>query len=177
MAARSVHKPAFVVQGEVQATEIKVVPKVIGRVQTLHVCKGDKVRKGQLLVSLENQELQAKLEQARAAMELAKEHNKIVQAACIEDICAQSNWWVTAKAVAEEAEQTVRRSRALQAAEVISVQDLQDLERDSNRARCSERAAKASLDLAVAAYSAMKPGWRLPPTSTKPPGQSQNWRR
>src|SRR6266404_4137572 len=77
VAAWSAHKPAFVVQGEVQAAEIKVVPNVVGRVQALHVSPGEKVRKGRLLLSLENQELQARLEQARAAMEVAKEHNKI----------------------------------------------------------------------------------------------------
>jgi HlyD family secretion protein len=152
VAAWSAHKPALVVQGEVQAAEIKVVPKVVGRVQALHVCKGEKVRKGQLLVLLENQELQAKLEQARAAMELAKEHNRIVRAACLEDICAQSNWWVKAKAVAEHAQQTVNRSRALQVTEVISLQELQDAERSLDWARSSERAAKASFDLAVALF-------------------------
>jgi HlyD family secretion protein len=152
VAAWSAHKPALVVQGEVQATEIKVVPKVVGRVQALHVCEGDKVHKGQLLVSLENQDLQAKLEQARATMELAKEHNRIVRAACVEDICAQSNWWVTAKAVTEQAEQAVNRSRALPAAEVFSLHEVQDLERDLDRARTSERAAKASFDLAVAVF-------------------------
>jgi HlyD family secretion protein len=152
VATWSAHKPALVVQGEVQAAEIKVVPKVVGRVQALHVRKGDKVRKGQLLVSLENQDLQARLEQARAAMELAKEHSRIVQAACVEDICAQSNWWVKAKAVAEHAEQTVNRSRALQAAEVISLRELQDSERDLDWARTSEQAAKASFKLAVAVF-------------------------
>jgi HlyD family secretion protein len=152
MAAWSAHKPALVVQGEVQATEIKVVPKVVGRVQALHVCKGDKVRKGQLLVSLEDQDLQANLEQARAEMELAKEHNRIVRAACVEDICALSNWWVKAKAVAEHAEQTVNRSRTLHAAKVSSLQELQDSERNLDWARSSERAAKASFDLAVAVF-------------------------
>jgi len=150
--ARSAHKPASVVQGEVQASEIKVVPKVAGRVQALHVRQGDKVQKGQLLVALENQDLQAKLEQARAAVELAKEHHRIVQAACVEDICAQSNWWVNAKAFAERAEKTVNRSRALQAAKVISLQELQDSERDLDWARSAERAAKASFDLAVAVF-------------------------
>jgi HlyD family secretion protein len=152
LAIWSAHKPALVVQGEVQATEIKVVPKVVGRVQALHVRKGDKVQKGQLLVSLENQDLQAKLEQARAAMELAKEHNRIVRAACVEDICAQSNCWVKAKAIAEHAEQTVNRSRALQAAGVVSVQELQNSERDLDWARSSERAAKASFSLTVAVF-------------------------
>ena len=85
-------------------------------------------------------------------MELAKAHDKILRAACVEYICAQSNWWVQAKAVAERAEQTVDRSRALQAAEVISPQELQNLERDLDLARSSERAAKASFDLAMALF-------------------------
>jgi HlyD family secretion protein len=152
VAAWSAHKPALVVRGEVQATGIKVVPKVVGRVQTLHVCKGDTVRKGQLLVSLENQELQTKLVQARRAMEWAKEHNRIVGAACVEDIFAQSNWWVKAKGVVEQAEQTVNRSRRLHAADVISLQELQDSERNLDWARSSERAAKANFDLALAVF-------------------------
>ena len=150
--ARSAQKPALVFEGEVQAAEIKVVSKVVGGVQALHVRKGDKVRKGQLLVSLESQDLQAKLEQARAAMELAKENNRIVRAACVEDICAQSNWWVNAKAVAEDAEKTLNRSRTLQAAEVISLQELEESESNLDRARSCERAAKASFDLAVAVF-------------------------
>jgi len=150
--AWSAHKPALVIQGEVHATEVHVAPMVLGRVQALHVCQGDKVRKGQLLVALENQELQARLEQARAEMELAKDRNRIVQTACVEYIGAQSNWWVKAKALAEHAEQTVNRSRALQAAEVISLQELQDLERDLDLARSSEGAAKAGLDLAMTLF-------------------------
>ena len=46
----------------------------------------------------------------------------------------------------------MNRSRALQAAEVISLQELQDKERDLDLARSSERAAKASFDLAVAVF-------------------------
>jgi len=153
VAACSVHKPARVVQGEVQAAEIKVVPKVVGRVRALHVCPGDKVRKGQLLVSLEDRDLQAKLEQARVAMELAKAYDERVRAAGVEHICAQSNWWMSTKAVAERAEQNVTRSRALKAAEVISPQELRDLERDLDWAQSSERAAKASFNLAVALFS------------------------
>lgn len=150
--ARSAQKPALVFEGEVQAAEIKVVSKVVGRVQALHVCKGDKVRKGQLLASLESQDLQAKLEQARAAMESAKENSRIVRAACVEDICAQSNWWVKAKAFAEHAEKTLDRSRTLQAAEVISLQELEESESSLDIARSCERAAKASFDLAVAVF-------------------------
>ncbi len=152
VAAWTGHQPASVVQGEVEATAIKVVPKVVGRVQAVHVCKGDKVRKGQLLVSLENQDLQEKLEHARTAMELANAHNKIVRTACVEHICAQSNLWMKTKAVAEHAEQTLNRSQVMPTAQVISVQELKDMERNLDWARSSERAAKASFDLALALF-------------------------
>lgn len=146
-------KPPLVVQGEVDATEIKLAPKVVGRVQALYVRKGDRVKKGQELVSLESRDLQAKLEQARAAVELAKaEHIKTIRGSRVEDICAQSNLWVKAKSVTEQAERTLSRFRKLRATDAVSVQQLQDSERDWEVAQSSERAAKASLDLAVAGF-------------------------
>jgi HlyD family secretion protein len=146
-------KPPLLVQGEVDATEIKMAPKVVGRVQALYVHKGDQVKKGQMLVSLESRDLQAKLDQARAAMELAKEeHTKMIHGSRIEDICAQSNLWVKAKSVTEQAERTVNRLRKLHATDAISLQQVQDSERDWEVAQSSERAAKASFDLAVAGF-------------------------
>ena len=144
------HKPAVLVRGERQATEMKVVPQAAGTGQGWHVRQDDSVRKGQLLVSLENQELQTRLGQDRAATGSANERNEILRASWAEDICVQSNWWLQARAVAEHAQETVDRSRELQAAGVISLQELQAKERDLDLARSSERAARANFDLAVA---------------------------
>jgi HlyD family secretion protein len=47
--------------------------KVMGRVEWIGVEKGDLVRKGQLLVKLEDREYRAQLEQARASLKLAEE--------------------------------------------------------------------------------------------------------
>lgn len=149
--ARSAHRPPLA-KGEVQATETKVAPNGIGQNQAMPAGKGNDVEKEQLLVSLKNQDPQAGFEQTRAAMEFPKEHNKRVQAACAEYICAQSNLWVKAKAISARAEHTVARSRPLQAAGVISPEELQDLERGLDWARSCERAAKSSLDLAVALF-------------------------
>jgi HlyD family secretion protein len=146
-------KPPLLVQGEVDATEIKLAPKVVGRVQALSVHKGDQVKKSQMLVLLESRDLQAKLEQARAAMALAKEeHAKMIRGSRVEDICAQSNLWVKAKAVTEQAERTATRLRKLQATDAISLQQVQDADRDWEVAQSSERAAKATFDLAVAGF-------------------------
>ena len=149
--ARSAHRPRTA-QREVQATRTKVAPNAIGRDQAMPGSMANDIEKEQLPVSIKNQDPQAGLEQARAALESAEEHNKRVQAACAEYICAQSNWWVQANVISVRAEHAVARSRALQAAGVISPGELQDLERGLDWARSCERAAKASLDLAVALF-------------------------
>jgi len=52
--------------------KINVNSKVTGRVSWIGVEKGDKVRQGQVLVRLEDQEFRAQVEQARGAVESAK---------------------------------------------------------------------------------------------------------
>jgi HlyD family secretion protein len=140
------HKPSVLVQGEVEATKIKVVPQVAGKLEAWQVRQGDKVRKGQRLVSVET--LQTALGQDCAAGS-TKEPSQILRSSFVEDICLQSNWWMKAKAVAEHAQETMNRSRELQSAGVISRQELEATERDLDVARSSEGAAKANLDLAV----------------------------
>src|ERR1035437_7280867 len=52
--------------------KISVNSKVTGRVAWIGVEKGDKVKEGQILVRLEDQEFRAQYEQARGAVESAK---------------------------------------------------------------------------------------------------------
>lgn len=54
-------------QGQVEAKQIKVAPKVPGRVKAIYKQEGDQVHKGDLLLELESTELDAKLSQAEAA--------------------------------------------------------------------------------------------------------------
>ena len=54
-------------QGQVEAKQINVAPKVPGRVKAIYKQEGDQVRKGDLLLELESTELDAKLSQAEAA--------------------------------------------------------------------------------------------------------------
>lgn len=57
----------LVVQGEVEATQVKVSAKIAGRIYMLHVKEGDTVSPGQVLVSLDSPEIQAKLSQVKGA--------------------------------------------------------------------------------------------------------------
>ena len=54
-------------QGQVEAKQINVAPKVPGRVKAIYKQEGDQVHKGDLLLELESTELDAKLSQAQAA--------------------------------------------------------------------------------------------------------------
>ena len=60
------------VQGEVEATQIKVASKLIGRIDSIAIHKGDYVKKGQMLFSISSPEIDAKLAQANAALKGAK---------------------------------------------------------------------------------------------------------
>ena len=53
-------------QGQVEAKQINVAPKVPGRVKAIYKQEGDQVHKGDLLLELESTELDAKLSQAEA---------------------------------------------------------------------------------------------------------------
>ncbi len=144
---------ALLVQGEVDATEVKLAPKVVGRVQELYVHKGDAVKKGQVLVQLESLDLRAKLAQAKADLDHAKhELDKVNRGSREEEIRAAANNWAKARSQAEQAERDFNRFKTLREQEAISQQKLEDAERDWKMARDSERALKAVLDQAEAGY-------------------------
>jgi len=62
-----VSKPKHIIlQGQVEATQVKVASKLVGRIDSLGVKKGQMVEKGQLLFVLSSPEIEAKLRQAMA---------------------------------------------------------------------------------------------------------------
>ena len=62
------HPRPLEVQGEIDATQVRVASKIVGRLDSLPVHKGDAVIKGQLLFTLKSPEIGAKLDQANAAL-------------------------------------------------------------------------------------------------------------
>ncbi|HPS94756.1 MAG TPA: biotin/lipoyl-binding protein, partial [Deltaproteobacteria bacterium] len=63
--------PDLVIQGEVEARQVEVSAKISGRVLSLPVRKGESVRKGQLLATLDSPEIEARVRQATAAEKAA----------------------------------------------------------------------------------------------------------
>lgn len=90
--------PNFI-QGEVEATSIKVSSKVPGRIEQMDVKEGQKVTKGQQLFILSTPEVQAKLQQAQAARDAASaQSEKARRGARSQEIEAAFNMWKKAEA-------------------------------------------------------------------------------
>ena len=146
------HKPAVLVKEQPEAIKTKVASQVGGTVQA-GLMRGHNVRKLQQLVPLE---CSTTPKQECESGSLMNASSQWLRASVEEDICLQSNWWMHAQAVAEQAQEDVKRGRDLQAAGVISLQEFQASERDLDLAQGSERAARANVDLAVALCGEVK---------------------
>ena len=73
------HKPV-VLQGQVEATEIRISGKLPGRIDTFYVSEGQRVKIGDTLVLINSPEAWAKLQQATAMENVAKYQNEKVDA-------------------------------------------------------------------------------------------------
>ena len=127
--------------------KISVNSKVTGRVAWIGVEKGDKVKEGQVLVRLEDEEFRAQYEQAKGATESAKARLLEYQnGSRPEEIQAADNNLSEARATAQNDKITLDRTRELYAQGVTSKQSLDDAsaryESSQQRMNSLERASK-----------------------------------
>ena len=110
-------------QGQVEAKQINVAPKVPGRVKAIYKQEGDQVHKGDLLLELESTELDAKLSQAEAARLAAQaQSDKAQRGARTEQIQAAYNVWQQAQAAADFAAKSYERVNNLYNDKVLPAQ-------------------------------------------------------
>lgn len=141
----------FVVQGEVEATQIDVASKIAGRVDSVFVHEGDRVTKGQVLVAIDSPEIRAKLAQASSAERAAEAQNeKAVRGSRTEEIRAAEGLWLQARAAFELAGKTCERVERLHADGVVPLQKLDEATAARDAARNAADAARARYDMAVA---------------------------
>jgi HlyD family secretion protein len=107
--------------------KISVNSKVTGRLAWIGVEKGDKVKEGQVLVRLEDQEFRAQYEQARGAVESAKARlAELEHGSRPEEIQQADHNLAEARATAANDKITLDRTRELFAQGVVSKQNLDD---------------------------------------------------
>ncbi len=128
---------------------IEVSSKISGRVERLLVEKGDRVRSGQVLAYLDDREIRAQLEQARAT--------KLAADARLKEALTGSRPQEIqrAKAALEEAEATAKtasysldRARQLHTGGVLAQQDLDNAQNAHDVAVAQAKVAKENLELA-----------------------------
>jgi HlyD family secretion protein len=143
--------PPLTIQGEVEATQVKVASKIAGRIKSIHIREGEQVEQGALLISLDSPEIEAKLKQAKAAQKAANaQRSKANSGTRKEQIESARNMWLKAKAGTELAGKTLERIKKLYTEGVVPAQKLDEAEAQYKSAATTEEAAKASYDMAVA---------------------------
>jgi HlyD family secretion protein len=106
---------------------INVNSKVTGRVQWIGVEKGDKVKEGQVLVRLENQEFKAAYDQAEGALANAKAYlDELQHGSRPEEIQQAQHNLDEARATAANDKITLDRTKELATSGVVSKQQLDD---------------------------------------------------
>ncbi|HWC20197.1 MAG TPA: efflux RND transporter periplasmic adaptor subunit [Terriglobales bacterium] len=127
---------------------ISVNSKVTGRIAWIGVEKGDKVKAGQVLVKLEDQEFRAQVEQARGAVGVAKARlDQMEHGSRPEEIEQASANLDEARANLANAKSTLERTKPLVAQGVFSRQQLDDVQ--------------AKYDAALQHEQALEKGYRL----------------
>lgn len=145
------NKPAEIIEGQADATSVKISGKLPGRVMQLYVSEGDNVRKGDTLVHIHSALADAKMMQAVGMKEVASSQNKKVDAGTRIQIIQTARELVNqAKAALDIAKKTYDRMEALYQQGVISAQKRDEAQAAYNAAKAAEQAARSQLALAEA---------------------------
>lgn len=138
-----------IVQGQAEVTEYRVSSKVPGRILEFRVKEGQSVNAGDTLAILEAPDVQAKLEQARAAEAAAQAQNeKALKGARQEQIQAAYEMWQKARAGLAIAERSYKRVKNLQEQGVMTAQKLDEVTAQLDAAKATEKAANAQYNMA-----------------------------
>jgi HlyD family secretion protein len=133
-----------VLQGEVEAKQVNIASKIPGRIQEVAVKKGQKVKKGDFIFSIDSPEIDAKLAEATAVRSAAHAQSRKAQnGAQVEDITAAYSVYVKAEAAALFGEKTFARVENLFKEGVVPAQQRDEAETKMKAARETANAAKA----------------------------------
>ena len=140
-----------VLQGQIEANEIRISGKLPGRVDTFFVAEGQTVKRGDTLVGISSPEAWAKLQQANAMENVAKFQNeKIDEGTRYQIIRTAEELWNKSRTDLQLASTTYQRIQALYKDSVVSAQRYDEAEALYKVAIAAERAAHQQYLLAKA---------------------------
>jgi HlyD family secretion protein len=138
------------VTGMVECASIDVASKIPGRVSRLMAHDGDRVAAGQTLALLESKEMDAKLEQARSAMEAARARmSMVLHGARPEEKEAVARQFQQASAQFALAEKTWKRIERVYRDSLISTQERDQVEFQYTAALQQMEMARARYDMVM----------------------------
>lgn len=144
-----INKPAEILQGQAEATSVRVSGKLPGRILEFYVTEGQMVHKGDTLVHIHSSLAEAKMEQARSMEDAASAFNKKVDSGTRPQIVQSAlEVWKQAQAAEEIAAKTNKRMEALYADGVISAQKRDEAQAAYQAATAASAAARSQYELA-----------------------------
>ena len=142
-------QPVDYIEGQADATAVKISGKLPGRIQKIFVKEGDSVRAGDTLVQITSSTVEAKLAQAQAMRNAAAAQNQKANAGTRSQTKqAAFDLWQQAIAKRDITKKTFERMESLYAKEVISAQQRDEAEAAYKASVAAESAAKSQYDLA-----------------------------
>jgi HlyD family secretion protein len=138
-----------VFQGQMEARETDIAPKVPGRIAQVLVKEGDAVQPGTPLIRMDSPEVAAKLAQASAAQDAAQAvATKAERGARPQEVEMARLQWQRAEAAAELAATSFKRVEGLARDGLIAAQKRDEAEANYKASRDAAAAAKAQYDMA-----------------------------
>ncbi|WP_163711716.1 HlyD family secretion protein [Mangrovibacterium lignilyticum] len=136
-------------RGEVEAKQVNVATKIVGRVSRLDVEEGQFVSKGDTLMVIDSPEVYAKLMQAEAAQAAATaQSDKAQKGARSEQIDAARSVWEKAEAAADLMKKTDERIQTLYEEGVVPAQRRDEVETQMKAAVLTAKAAESQYMMA-----------------------------
>lgn len=136
------------VTGTVEATQVDVSAKIVGRILSLRVVEGDRVVEGRLLIRLDDRELSAEVERSEAALRSAEARLRdLLAGARQEEIDQAREALRSATATRVWTERDFNRFQELFKKELVSTQDVDRARQAYEVAVAQERSARANLQL------------------------------
>ena len=143
-------KQPLTLQGEVEATEIRISGKLLGRIDSFLVREGDAVCQGDTLVVINSPIAEAQYRKTEALHQAAMEENRKADRGTRQQIVASAyQVWQAAKSQSALAQKTYERVQVLYADSVVPRQRYDEAEAAMLSARAAERSAYEQYQLAA----------------------------
>ena len=147
---RASQPPAPYFQGQMEAREADIAPKVTARIARVAVTEGQQIQPGDLLVEMDSPEVRAKLAQAEAAKAAAQAvSDKAQHGARPQEVQMARLNWQRAQAGAELARTSYQRVQSLFDQGLVSAQKRDEAHTNWRASAAQAEAARAQYDMAA----------------------------